>query len=403
MTIQQVWLPWRFTDHAAETDRMSAITSLRRAVDGSVAAIAREFDSPPIAGVSGGLDSSIMLSALAKAGISPRCITLATQDPEGDERPFARVVCDVHGCALDEIHYRLSDINILRPSAPHLPRPAGATFLQSYNRRAIEVARRIGAKALFKGNGGDAVFCFMQNVTPALDQLKSIRQWGALPQTIFDISRITECGLPEILGEMWRKLSNPSAPPSEKRDPRFLAEREIPFATFPAHPWLHPPTDVPKGRANHAEWILRVQRFTEGFDRSDPLELVCPLVSQPIIEASLAIPSWLWVQGGVNRSIARQAYRDVLPRQVLGHVRKGGPAPFTLEILEAERSRIRDFLLGGLLNQKGVIDAHALEIYLDQRGPQKGHDYLRVMELVDVEAWARHWSGAGALSARAGS
>lgn len=46
-------------------------------------------------------------------------------------------------------------------------------------------------------------------------------------------------------------------------------------------------------------------------------------------------------------------------------------------------------LLGGVLASRGLLDTELLAQVLDNRGPVTGHDFFRIMRLVDVEAWVR--------------
>ena len=74
-----------------------------------------------------------------------------------------------------------------------------------------------------------------------------------------------------------------------------------------------------------------------------------PLVSQPVMEACLAIPSWQWREGGFDRAVAREAFRKDLPDLIAWRRGKGGPDGFTAPDRRSFPPAIRERLLDGLL------------------------------------------------------
>jgi asparagine synthase (glutamine-hydrolysing) len=61
---------------------------------------------------------------------------------------------------------------------------------------------------------------------------------------------------------------------------------------------------------------------------------VSPLVSQPLIELCLAIPTWFWCADGQNRAIARKAFAGDLPPPTLARRSRGTSESFILQALE---------------------------------------------------------------------
>jgi asparagine synthase (glutamine-hydrolysing) len=383
------WSPW---DHVAGDPSLSFEShsdALRTTVEGCIQAWGNCFDRS-LVGLSGGLDSSIITVGLAARGLSPTCLTLATHDPDGDERDYARALCQMLDLSIHERWFATDDVDLARCSAPHLPRPIGEPFLQSHDAIARRIAQEFGIPAMFRGNGGDAIFCFMQSATPVVDRFLACGLKPGLWQTVRDASRITDASVPEITAAAIRGRPGQRTSAALKRVDRFLAPAEL--ADPSPHPWLRGWHDALPGRSTHVEWVLRVQRFAEGFARDDALELICPLQSQPIVEACLAIPSWHWIHGGINRAVVRRAFANALPAKLLRRNSKGGPAAFCIEILETFRAELREYLLDGLLVANGILDRTEVERYLSYEGPVRDNDYLRLLALADTEAWARHWA-----------
>jgi asparagine synthase (glutamine-hydrolysing) len=345
-----------------------------------------------LVGVSGGLDSSIIAAALARAGCEPQCMTVATRHPEGDERDHARALCSALELPLHEAQFAAAHVDPRRPSGPAPPRPIGEPFLQSYDHLARGVADGQGIGTLFRGNGGDAVFCFMQNAIPIVDRLLVEGPRPALWKTVGDVCRMTESSLSTVLWAALRKAIAGPTSSANREDGRFLLPAAGSGSAHAGHPWLAPRRGVPPGRATHVQWVVRVQRFAEGNRHEADLDLICPLLAQPIIELCLSIPSWEWIAGGINRAAVRSAFADILPQSVLERTTKGGPDAFCIELLDAYRDVIREQLMDGLLAANGVIDRRAVERSLSYLGPPRDNDYLRLLALADAEAWVRHWS-----------
>ncbi|PZR80881.1 MAG: asparagine synthase, partial [Stutzerimonas stutzeri] len=89
------------------------------------------------------------------------------------------------------------------------------------------------------------------------------------------------------------------------------------------------------------------------------------------------------------------AFRDDLPAAIIERRGKGGPDSFAIAILRTRLREIRQILLDGLLVRQGILCRSALEAGLTERAIMVGDDYVRLLLLLDTEAWARHWAGCG--------
>lgn len=128
-----LWRPWPFTSPAARLDRAAAPAILRDVICTSVSALASPHRHI-LVGLSGGLDSSIVCAALAAGGHDFACLTMATEDASGDERPYAKLVAEATGARLLEHHYDTGKIDLARSASAHLPRPGAKPFMQEIER-----------------------------------------------------------------------------------------------------------------------------------------------------------------------------------------------------------------------------------------------------------------------------
>lgn len=391
------WSPWDHVafDPAADIEQLAE--RLARRVESCVRAWASPFPRLLVS-VSGGLDSSIVSACLAGAAHETWCLTLHSDDPRGDERPYARALCDALGLPLLERRYDVDEVDIAAPLNAHLPRPIGRTQALAYERAHLAAARAHGIDAFVTGHGGDNVFAHSQSASPIADRWLSEGMGSGVIRTLLDTCRLTGCG---PLEAAWAALRNARATPRryswhtgpDLLHPDVLADLATAHLD---HPWLMPPAGALPGKLAHVAGLLRIQQTLEPM-RAAFAPVLHPLLSQPIVELCLAVPSWAWRAGGIDRSLARRAFSARLPAAILSRRVKGGPDGFSAEVIEAHRARICARVFDGRLAAHGLVDRDALAGLLGDARPTLGSAQVRIQELLVAEAWADHWlSGAAA-------
>lgn len=389
---RMLWSPWTHAQ-AEQTAEPPDAVRLRRAVKTSVAA-QTDRGGRLLVSVSGGLDSSIVAACLVQAGRDVHCVTMFTGDPAGDERVYARELCRHLNLPLIERAYRVEDVDIDAAMSPHLPRPIGRTLAQAYERAHLEVAADIGADMFVTGNGGDNVFGFSQSAAAVTDfHLRHGLAFGLL-RTLRDVCRQTESSPLTVLRAAFRLRRRGYV---WLNGPMFLDPATL-VALAPQilhQPWLNAPAGIGPGKAAHVAGLLRVQQLLEpGRSRFAPV--IAPLISQPVMEVCLAIPSWRWREGGRDRAVARAAFSDDLPAAIVGRRSKSGPDGFSAIILRQHRAAIRERLLDGAMARNGVVDRKSIEARFADPRPFSGEEQGRLLDLVDTEAWAGAWSARAA-------
>lgn len=393
-TTEGLWSPWAFIGRNQRIVQMDqAIEEVGRAARTSIVARAAPFNKAVLM-LSGGLDSSIVAAGLVEAGIDVTALTLVTQDAIGDERQHARRVTDHLALPLTEGLRDVSRIDITRSGAERLPRPTVRLFLQESARIASELAERLGAQAFFNGGGGDSVFCSLQSANPAADRLRVSGPGPAFLQTASDIAQLAQASVPAVIADAARRAWLGKPPFMPFRDMSLLSRgvaADIGFVD--RHPWLCGPPRALPGESAHVRHIAFAQSYVESLDPQAAIPAVAPLLSQPLVETCLRVPSWHWCNGGLNRAVARQAFAQDLPPQTIARRSKGTPDSFVAEIFETHRASIRDMLADGLLVQQGLIDRAAVLHVLADQGCARGDSFRRVLQFVDVEAWAQGVTG----------
>ena len=381
------WNPWSFTRPSARIAPEAAPRRVRAAICASVSALASRHRRI-LVGLSGGLDSSIVCAALAAGGHDFTALTMATSDASGDERPYARLVAAATGADLVEHHYDARKIDPGASAAAHLPRPGAKPFMQEIERAYAEALSAGQADAVFTGNGGDNVFCYLHSAAPIVDAIRAAQSPAVILRTLRDMCAITQCDLLTMTRAALSSLLGRR--PVSGIDTSLLCTARMPVALSGAlTPYLdEAPLNHP-GVVGHVRLLLRIQNFIEGYDRSAFPPVVPALLAQPIVETCLRIAPWDWCRGGINRSMAREAFEGLLPRSILRRISKAGPESVTAAVFAACRSQLREILLGGLLREHAIIDPVEVEAALDDPATVHGQMLYRLLDIADAEAWAR--------------
>lgn len=345
---------------------------------------------PVAVATSGGVDSSFLCAALAAGDRDFGCITLATSDSSGDESDYARLLAD----HLDaDFTRRVYDPAYYRPTAcasAGLSRPGRKGFLTAVDALLAAGSAELGKAIVLDGNGGDNLFCFLHSAAPIVDRLRNEGPRAALFETLPDMCCVTGCDVPTMLRATGKRLMGGHSKQDWAPDSRLLADAAIlEDSPVPLTPWHRLSTWRHPGKHDHLALIMRAQHHVHGFGPG-PARF-SPLMSQPLLEFCLGVPTWTWVKGGQNRALARAAFSDLLPRSVLDRTSKAGPDSFIRGAFDSHRAVLRDLLLDGLLAEQGVIDRAAVEQAFTLETSRRGSMVYRLLDLVEAENWSRSW------------
>lgn len=380
----QLWSPWSFAEPGvAISDLGEARDRLRRHLERVVWAWGSVYHRPLLE-LSGGLDSSLIALCMAKTS-GLEAINIVTAAADGDERDYARLTAGAAGLALDEqLAGPAADLTRARPGRFAWPSSYG--YLQPVEAILAAKARAIGATAFFSGLGGDNILCALNTAGPGADALWAFGPGPTAFKVIMDISRVHGCTAWTAARLSFKKALRRRQPLWARQD-LFLARRGL---SAPDHPWSVVGRRVLPGKREHVRSFIIAQGFLDRYEHAGVAPVIAPLLSQPLVELCLRIPAWMWVDGGENRAVARQALGHLLPERVRRRSTKGGLDGFAAAVYHQGRSALRAHLLEGRLAAAGLLDLDGLSAALTlDRLPSPV--LMRVLQLADAEAWARSW------------
>ena len=396
-TMSYYWSPVEVWSTASIDAVDEARLMLRELIRSCVGAWASRYESI-VHELSGGLDSTIVLACLCEE-ISPSsilCLNFFTETAEGDERVFARAAADFMGCQLVEAPWSISDQSLesrLDPARLSTPAVLGLVGKSLSLRERLVLEHSAGA--LFTGRGGDHLFQQDKSVFIAADYARTLGIRPGLVQAVSDTSRLTKRSVWSAFATavQYGLLKTPFDPYSVLKAPSILADdaRDALVSEDYRHAWVDAAAGLPPCKIQQIFDVVDCQPFAQ---MPNPYPaLIHPLISQPIIELCLQIPSYLLAHGGRERGLVREAFRVDIPTSIFRRESKGGTTSYFNRMLGENLTFLRTLLLEGSLVREGVISRSAMERELSDRAIMRGNEISSVLKAMRAEAWIRNWTG----------
>jgi len=398
------WNPCTIAKSASLEDPMEAATLLRATALACTRAWTRSHQDVLVT-LSGGLDSSIILSCLAEAADRPRITALNRYSigSNGDERRFARSVAAKSRCALVE-QQRTVDVRL-----EDMLGAARTALLYGYTNELIhakpvnEFAVRHGMTAVVTGNGGDCIFHRRPALPAVVDFVRRHGLRTSLVELTLDVARLEHLSvwnvLRQTLGEiLFKTAKRPWFHDVDslwvERGKAVVNKEAIAYAMGAAsfdHPWFDSAAGVPQGKL----WQISGLAFRANDDpflsREHP-EIVNPLLSQPMVELCLRIPTYLHLHGGRDRGLARRAFAGLVPDDILKRTAKGGVEEYGKAIVGNNMKFVRERLLDGVLVQHKLIHRDLLADALSGKPSTSYLSFGDLLAHLSTEVWLTLWS-----------
>lgn len=376
-----------------------------RAVFGEAVRRRLRSDSPILAELSGGMDSSSIVcmadTIIARgAADTPRLDTISYYDdsePNWNERPYftkveekrGRTGCHIDVGSRESFTFEAdSDLFAATPSSRGRPNKATKQFA------ACMISQ--GNRVVLSGIGGDEVTGGVPTPIPELEDLLArghfrqlahqLKTWALNKRKpwfylLFEAARGF---LPlALVTASKHKLPAPWLTPSfVKRNHVALQGYQTRLKLFGGLPTFQ--------EAVSALDVLRRQLSCEAVSSDPPREKRYPYLDRDILECMYAIPREQLVRPGQRRSLMRRSLVSIVPSEVLNRRRKGYVARAPLVAISSEWAHfaeIAEQMAGSLL---GIIDAKSLLEELQRAHHSQGIAIVPAMRTLSMEAWFRN-------------
>lgn len=348
--------------------------------------------------LSGGFDSSLVLSLLSRRRRRPNvvCVNRFALGPAEDERRYARIAAKAAHATLIEWPWsfgesRLSTESIRRPMALKPSIPALLASLEAPFYRALRTAHRFDA--IWTGEGGDHLFLAFKTALAVADFLYLRGPRREFLATLRDVSRVTGWSIPHLAVDgVLRWLHCAPTRQSSNADHSLLlgtSQYRHDLDSYIAHPWYGITDQLPPGKRYQIQLLADVLHRQRPLSDTQKAVELHPLLSQPIIERCLRIPTYTLLYGGHTRGLARKTFSGDLPPEILWRELKGQTTHNALGLFHRSKPFIAKLLISGFLVRQGILDPMAVRTLLRTGTSLRASEVFPLFAAVSAEAWVR--------------
>ena len=369
-------------------------------------------DVPLGAFLSGGIDSSAVVAAMAEASSGPvKTFSIGFDHDEFDELRYARKIAELFGTDHHEFVVRPDAVEMLPKIVRHYGEPfADSSAIPSFY--LAELTRQHVTVAL-NGDGGDELFAgytrYVSNrLAAGLERLPApLRRFaadraralgGGEVTSVANKARRLITGL--ALSPAARYESYMSAFDQSQRTNlythEFAATVDQSFTSgVIADPWgeasgedvLDIMLEVDVATYLPGDLITKIDIATMAY----ALEARSPLLDHELMEFAASIPAEMKVDGREKKWVFREALRDWLPSDILDRPKQG----FTVPIAHWLRGELRDLAREVLLDRdslgRGYFRREAVQSMLDRHSAGADEETKRLWALFMFELWHREF------------
>lgn len=343
--------------------------------------------------LSGGLDSSIVAGLVATSPPQPfiQALNIAPDSPGGDERSYAKAVAEKWSFGLIETRVAPTELDYAGLlDMPPTVEPAVYGLDLLADGLSVQMADAFNATRIFSGQGGDAIFFQPHSPLIAADYLRKHGPTAKFFGLVNSSAAANNTSIWKVLHGIWNATStlDRRAMPIDLAGPiSRLAWQDDPLV----HPWVGEGRHLPAGKRMQIAMLTNYLLFHRATRTSEGRRLVHPLLSQPLVEACLAIPLWQLVPDQRERGLARDVFDHLLPRQVRNRRGKGEASGFYNRAIVTHLTSLRPLLLDGVLASKGLVSPDAVASMLTTEHLLWKDDHPTIGSLIALELWARSW------------
>ena len=390
------WTPVDVYKARSIEDPDEARAALRNVIQRSVSAWGSSYKSI-VHELSGGLDSSIVAACLGKGSADPQvlCFHFYTDMSEGDERQYARSAARSAGHELIEREALVSEESLeAQLNSKRLATPAVLGFIPPTEVLKQRLIAERHAGAVSTGQGGDHLFQAERSMMIAADYAYLHGLRPRLFEVASDTSHLTDNSFFSVFSTairhgLLRKYVDPYS--RFKVQPVLSAEalRSLHPDTY-THPWVINAGPLPPAKLQQIVDVVDCQLFY--LLHSSSADWLHPLISQPIIECCLQIPTYVLARTGRNRQLVREAFSADVPAEIVNRYSKGGTTSYFNQLFIQNAEFLREFLFDGELVRNGLLDRKQLEQLLTERALILGDDLHPILAAVRAEKWLSTWT-----------
>ena len=345
--------------------------------------------------LSGGADSSGVMILLRDVLPDLNLIGVNYFDsktPSSNEIPHAQEVADACNAPLHFIDWQTTPLLTPLPSSWRPDRPTSLFLSHSTSNQLRAIATKNNCSEIMNGQGGDHVFLAPQPAEALADYWldKGFRGIGHPMKEISASNRMP-----------WSTLARDSV----KDVARYYGNKQkttkidAPVIT-PAYLAKHKETDFYlkdhlkgfyPGKIKHIQALSHGVMYADRSQRINGYTMTHPLLSQPLIELALKIPTYQSFNNGFDRIFFRNAVSRIKKPQALWRTLKGETTGSMIKELSGNASIIHDMILAGRLAQSGMVNTQWLTEQITKVRHGQADNLWPIIHLLTSQLWLNQW------------
>ncbi len=348
--------------------------------------------------LSGGFDSSTVLGLLAEppggADILPVHHRPDSLDPP--ETRYAAAAADHAGRPLREVIVNPARALPSLLSHPRSVRPYRQFIALDLSEDMAQAGIPL-ADATFTGQGGDHLFLATSSPLGFADFLRDLGLTSTVGAQLIAAARLSETSIWSVLAECLPQLlpgrrTSSMVKAMESRQTRFNADATALAGLKTSVPdWAREARGLPPAKFNQVSNLVHMFQVREPMSRKWSRQTIHPLISQPVIELCLRLPTYLLCLNGESRGLARRAFHQQLPGLIRRRMTKGDASRQFTEYLNFNRATLASALSDGELVAEGLLSASAVNEFI-RRDHFAADRFGRMMlSAYAIEAWLQSW------------
>jgi asparagine synthase (glutamine-hydrolysing) len=373
-------------------------------------------DVPVGAFLSGGLDSSAVVAAMAERDGTPETFTVVFPRPEErlyDERDDARLVASSFRSSHHELEARADAQKLLPEIVRHFDEPFGnPTALLVYE---LSRLTRQHVKVALAGDGSDELFAGY----PRFRGLAAASWYRRVPGPVRALAAAGARALPESTRGRhgFRRAREFALAPIESLEQTYLSWityfdpaaraqlltadtqerlRESPRPErFVEELFERAPRDDLVNRLSYVELQsflpCNVLEYGDRMSMAHGLEVRAPYTDHKLVEHVLALPGSAKLQRGRSKAILRAAAAGRLPPRPLAKPKLGFNPPMGLWLNRELAPLVDSHLSREQVDARGLFDPTAVERLVGQLRGGRRDVSLHVWSLIVLEQWQREY------------
>jgi len=399
--IERYWDVEFDADHGRS--EASLIEQLRSLLEESVR-LHMVSDVPLGAFLSGGIDSSSVVAAMARLSSRPvKPFSIGFREPAYDEAVHARRVADALGTEHHELTLEPDVVDSLEDIVWFLDEPFGdSSAIPTY---MVSMLAATEVKVVLSGDGGDELFAGYDRYQVEARERRREHAPAALRRILGLVGGL----LPE--GARGRNFLRHLALDGTERYldalTLFRAEEKrrlfLPQAAeqlLDDGPWRELRASLKNG---NGDWLAALQYadlkhylpldiFTkvDRMSMAHSLEARVPLLDHKLVEFAAGLPPEYRLREGVSKDLFKRAMRGLLPDTVIDRPKQGFAVPLGAWFRGRLGPFVRDLLLSDTCRRRGIFDTAYIEKLLGLHGRGRPLD-LHLWTLVSFELWCRRF------------